>query len=280
MQEHVCAFLKSVSEAFPLQGPIYEFGYGPGVDAAGRPAGTGLPEDASLAWQQPESGPGETDRLEDMARLPFPDGAARTVISINTLEHVFEPRKAVEEMIRILAPGGILLISSASGSRLPDLPDCYWQPTPRALQMLLADLEVTLVGWQGSDHCVHTLFGVGAKPPVSDALIVGLGRFLDRFQKRLDGSAAQLGWWQRVKRMLTAWAHPESSGRNPHDSHSPAATPDHTAPGKGRASVRAAREFYRAQFVLHLPVRRQLKHHLLAACLPDEKTGTRLDTGP
>jgi len=234
MHEHVSAFLQSASEAFGLEGPVYEFGYSPVTNSAGAP----LPcrdEPAKIEkFEEPE-------RLEDLVTLPYADGVARTVISINALEHTFEPRRAVEEMIRILAPGGLLLISSAASDQACERPDCYWRPTPCAIQRLLAGLEATLIGWQGTHPNIHTSFAIASKPPAPERFAADVNRFLDRFQRRLDEAAEPLGWRQRLVRML--WRH----------------TPD------------------RRQFVLHLPAREHLRHELLAVCLPEENSGARFD---
>lgn len=235
MHEHLSAFLQSASEAFGLEGPVYEFGYSPVAISAGAALPFGGEPTKIERFEEP-------DRLEDLAALPYADGAAGTVISINTLEHTFEPRRAVAEMIRILAPGGLLLISSASSVVACDRPDCYWRPTPCAFQRLLAGLEATLIGWQGTHPNFDTSFAIASKPPVRETFAAGVTRFLDRFGRRLDEAAKPLGWRQRLVRVF--------SGH----------TPD------------------KRQFVLHLPAREQLKHELLAGCLPEENSGVRFDT--
>ncbi|MFH1922841.1 MAG: methyltransferase domain-containing protein [Planctomycetota bacterium] len=276
MQEHLRAFLGSVSEAFPLAEPIYEFGYGPGFDATGgQMPKAALPGKGHLACREAE--PAVVERLEDLARLPFPDGAARTVIAIHALERTFEPHRAVEEMIRILAPGGILVLSSQSAAQSPESANRYWHPTPGAIQRLLAGLEATLIGWQGDDGNPHTLFGIAAKPPVAEAFFAGAGRFLDGFQKRLDEIAARAGWWPRLKRRLMEW----KQGRQPGDTGVPfsqTAQRNFKAEKRIAISPRSAGSSHKAQFVLHLPVPDRLKHRLLASCLPEENLGTRLDT--
>lgn len=246
MYEHVRTFVKSAAEAFLLRGPVYEFGFCP--DSAGLPPLTdGLPQ-AGKSSNGPGDGP-LIDRLEDLSRLPFADASAHTVVSVNALEHVFEPRQVVEEMNRILSPGGILLLCS---TRMPAHPDRYWQPTPRAVQRLLSCFEATLTGWQGPDQAAHTLFGVGCKSPVREQFVRGVNRFLDGFQKRLDEKSTQTPWRQRFKQLLLSWTRRETERRQ-------------------------GRDFHRAQFVVHLPIRRQFKHQLLASYLPEETTGGRLD---
>ncbi len=275
MPEPVRTFLESVSEAFRLEGPMYEFGYGPTVDWHVAPTPeSGLPEHGGPGCEDSE--PAEIERLEDLVELPFADGSARTVIAAGALEHVFEPGRAVDEMVRILAPGGTLVVCcSQSSGRSPHGSERYWHPTPQAIERLMAGLEATLVGWQGGDDSPHTLFGVASKSPAADTFLAGVNHFLDHFQRRLSHAAAQTRWWRRLKRRLTGWARNDA----PRDGRQRRSTPalgDQAAGWRNTSSP--ARHFYTAQFVLHLPPSLHLKHRLLASCLPAQNTGSRLDT--
>jgi SAM-dependent methyltransferase len=53
---------------------------------------------------------GQIVRVADMRCLPDPDGAWDVVTSIHSLEHVPDPVEAISEMVRVLRPGGWLLI--------------------------------------------------------------------------------------------------------------------------------------------------------------------------
>src|SRR5438874_13623420 len=48
----------------------------------------------------------------DVCELPFRDGAFDAVVSIQVLEHIQEPRVCVEEMARVLKPGGQLILTT------------------------------------------------------------------------------------------------------------------------------------------------------------------------
>lgn len=52
----------------------------------------------------------------DGARLPFPDGTFDSVFAIEVMEHVPEERALIEEMFRVLRPGGRLLLTTPSSS--------------------------------------------------------------------------------------------------------------------------------------------------------------------
>lgn len=48
----------------------------------------------------------------DIQKLPYADAAFDKVISISTIEHVHEDRKGMLELMRVLKPGGLLLITT------------------------------------------------------------------------------------------------------------------------------------------------------------------------
>ena len=52
-------------------------------------------------------------------RLPFPSGSFDVVAALELTEFTPNPRKAVEEMVRVLRPGGLLLITNRVGWEAP-----------------------------------------------------------------------------------------------------------------------------------------------------------------
>lgn len=52
-------------------------------------------------------GQGRETRVGDMRALPFDDGSFASVLSVQAIEHVPDPRRAVAEARRVLAPGGV-----------------------------------------------------------------------------------------------------------------------------------------------------------------------------
>jgi SAM-dependent methyltransferase len=60
----------------------------------------------------------------DATRLPFPDGTFDAVAMRDVLEHVPDPRKVLEESVRVLRPGGRLIVV---GPNLLSAPaNAYW----------------------------------------------------------------------------------------------------------------------------------------------------------
>ena len=237
------ALYDSLVETFELRPPVYEFDFRPGGICNTDNAGAGL--DANWA------GPIRTDRIDDLTSLPFADGSARTILCSGALEHVFEPRRAMAEMERILKPGGMIFIS-VPGSRPRQGANHFWHFTPHALQRLLQSFAATLVGWQGPEEQPHTVFAVACKDPVDAAFLRGINLFPDHCRCRLAGSAKHIGLIRKLKQAMVAWAF------NP-------------------TERRRFADHYRVDFAIHMPVAKLTRRELLASCLGDIQSGTRLD---
>lgn len=279
MNRSFSALIDSVTEVFPLRGPVYEFGFNPGEEGASaqiadrpsRARPSQRAEETNIRPDSPDSDDStelpcfmEVDReevgrdydaidhLEDLSKLPFLDGSARSVICIGTLEHVFEPRKAVDEMIRILAPGGLFVVGTVGGGASARQPNHCWHFTPNSMQRLISNLDASVVGWQGPETAPHAVFGVGCKGPIDSTFIRGVNPFMQGLQKRLDKQAEEAGWLRRVKRRMVDWM----------------CTPDQR---------RRWTEHYQARFIVHIPVTPASKHELLQSCLPEAMPGSRFD---
>lgn len=77
------------------------------------------------------------DAMASALQLPFADGAFDTVISSEVLEHVPEPQAAVNELFRVLKPGGVAYISAPMSWALHYEPHDYWRFTNYGLAHLL-----------------------------------------------------------------------------------------------------------------------------------------------
>lgn len=87
-------------------------GYGSAMlAAAGAASVVGIDIDAPTVAHARDTH-GIDAREGDVGRLPFDDGAFDLVVSFETIEHVAEPAAALDEFRRVLAPGGILVVST------------------------------------------------------------------------------------------------------------------------------------------------------------------------
>lgn len=111
MQRSVRRFVKLCSEALPILEPIYEFGSlqikGQEKIADLRPL---FPNKKYLGIDI-RQGIG-VDELGDIQNTNYKDESIGTILMLDTLEHIQNPIKAINEAYRILRPKGVLIISS------------------------------------------------------------------------------------------------------------------------------------------------------------------------
>lgn len=104
-----------VDSYLPLQGArVLDVGGGPGyfADAFEARGAAYVPLDADageLALHGREPGPRTV--LGDGTSLPFADGAFDVAYSSNVAEHVAQPWRMADEMVRVTRPGGLLFLS-------------------------------------------------------------------------------------------------------------------------------------------------------------------------
>jgi SAM-dependent methyltransferase len=91
------------------------------------------------------------DALADLARLPFADAVFDAAVNIVTLEHVREPGTVLQELARVLKPGGVLLLVTPLEWEEHQQPHDYYRYTRYGITWLLENAGLT----------IHTLEPVG-----------------------------------------------------------------------------------------------------------------------
>ncbi len=72
-------------------------------------------------------------------KIPCNDGKIDTVISLNTLEHVFNASSVISELHRVMRSGGEILLSTPFLYPVHGHPDDYFRPTPSWYIRVLED---------------------------------------------------------------------------------------------------------------------------------------------
>ncbi len=201
MRDHNKAFCRLVSETFDCPGPVYEFGsfqvegqedYAdlrslfPGKDYVGCDMRPGL----------------GVDRVEDVSAISLPDQSAGTVLCIETFEHVFEVRRAFDEVFRILKPGGLFLITSPLNFRIHGYPDDYWRMTPNCLRRMLGNYDARMTGYQGYHAFPHSVMGLGFKAPAPGDFTAKANQLAARYRAFLRGAQDELSLGTKLRRGL------------------------------------------------------------------------------
>jgi SAM-dependent methyltransferase len=165
MRAHNHAFCRQVAEAFDCPGPVYEFGAFQ-VEGQEHIADLrGLFPGKTYVGCDMRPGKG-VDRVEDVTALTLADHGAGTVLCVETFEHVFEVRRAFDEVFRVLRPGGVFLLTSPLNFRIHGYPDDYWRFTPSCLRRMLEPYGGRVVGWQGHAAFPHTVMSLAVKAPL------------------------------------------------------------------------------------------------------------------
>lgn len=148
----------------PLHGePVLDVGAGLGyfsrlvTELGGRP----VPLDvggrllAKLAGEFPHAVQG------DALRLPFRDGTFRVVVSSECVEHTPDPAAAIRDMLRVLRPGGVLVLST---------PNRTWRWSVGLAEAIGARRFHGVENWLGRREVGEVLVSAGAEIVAADGL--------------------------------------------------------------------------------------------------------------
>ncbi|MCX5682803.1 MAG: methyltransferase domain-containing protein [Planctomycetota bacterium] len=186
------ALVEGAIKVLPPRGPVVEIGSRlvQGLEMANlRPL---FPEMEYIGCEM-EAGPG-VDRIERLEALSFADGYAGTVLCLNVIEHAWEVRQGLAEIKRVVAPGGMALVSSAFSIDIHAFPNDYWRFTPQAMLRLMDGFSSVLYGWQGHEKSPRLVFALGLKDSRGD-----LDSLADRWRREILAAwHEQPSLWSRI----------------------------------------------------------------------------------
>ncbi|CAH8772520.1 class I SAM-dependent methyltransferase [Paenibacillus dendritiformis] len=150
------------AQILPCEEPIYEFG---SYQVEGQVGFADLrPYFPGKTYVGCDMRPGTgVDLILDLHQIALPDETAGMVLSLDTLEHVEDPRLALTEIHRILKPNGIVIISSVMNFGIHDYPADYWRFTPEGFASILKPFDTVITDYAGEALFPHTVVGIGIK---------------------------------------------------------------------------------------------------------------------
>lgn len=162
MRQSVKDYLAKIISRFPPLEPIYEIG---SYRVEGQEEFADLrPFFPGKVYVGCDMRPGlGVDRIEDVHCLRGGTGSVGTVLIFDTLEHVENVHRAMEEIHRILKPGGMVIMSSVMNFPIHDYPSDYWRFTPAAFELLLKKFEKYEVEFDGNPAFPEGIYGFGIK---------------------------------------------------------------------------------------------------------------------
>jgi len=121
-------------------------------------------------------------RAGDVRALDFPDGRFDLVVCFEVIEHLDDPMAGLDELARVLAPDGLLLVSSPNrGVYPPGNPHHRHEFTPAELEAAVRERLPNVRLVPQSDHLVSALF-------TEETVATGPGATFDGLAvSRLDG---------------------------------------------------------------------------------------------
>jgi len=139
-----------------------------------------------------------TDVIADAHRLPFVDRVFEAVIALNAFEHYQHPSLAAREILRVLRPGGRVLIRTAFLQPLHEAPGHFYNCTRYGLQAWFKDFETETLHVSNNFHAGHSLAWLASECEAA-------------LRNRLSGAAADSFAAAPAGRFVSLWRMSEEA---------------------------------------------------------------------
>ena len=191
MRWSINRLIQSLSGKFQFPGPIYEFGSLQTPGQEDRSCLSKFFPGKEYVGCDMREGPG-VDRILDLHKIELPDESVGTVIIVDVLEHVEFCRRAMEEIHRILKPGGVVIAASVMYFPIHNYPSDYWRFTPEGFRSLLSPFSASVVESVGVPAFPSTVVAVAFKGEVSDERIEAFRNEILIWKRRVSNSWQEL----------------------------------------------------------------------------------------
>jgi len=192
---------RATAEAFHLPGPVLEVG---SFQVAGQEAIADLrPLFPGKGYLGIDSRPGPgVDQVADVETLPQADASVGTVLAMNTFEHVPRFWRGFAEIERVLRPDGVLLVSCPFYFHIHHHPGDYWRFTPEALDLLLDNYPLRILGWHGPRKRPLNVWAIAFGPVYP---LPGSGQVDSYRHLQVHYAHERLRWWKKSLYLLGHW---------------------------------------------------------------------------
>ncbi len=139
-----------------------------------------------------------TDLVADSYRLPFADEVFEVVIALNAFEHYHDPRLVAREILRVLRPGGRVLIRTAFIQPLHEAPRHFYNCARYGLETWFQEFETETLRVSDNFHAGHSLAWVASECEAA-------------LRKRLSSAHTDEFLSAPIGRLVALWGTPDGS---------------------------------------------------------------------
>jgi len=139
MRDPVRLYVKEMVSRYPFEEPILDCGAGwePNLYQPLFPNMKYIKQDAQ------DYDPPCIDVICDICRMtPIGNESIGLVLLLESLEHIEQPQKALEEIFRILKPGGLLILTTVMAMGIHRCPKDYWRFCPDGMESLMRRFKI------------------------------------------------------------------------------------------------------------------------------------------
>lgn len=138
-------------------------------------------------------------RLDEKLRLPdIHNGSFHLIICTEVLEHVLDWHIAFENFERLVAPGGLLLVTCPFHFYLHEIPYDYWRPTHYAITAFAERYNFSVISNKTLGNIgdiLGTYTGITSFKPSSNSLKSILIYYWLKFLHKCIYKSAEWGWY-------------------------------------------------------------------------------------
>lgn len=201
MREAVVNYVKWVIQRYPLEGPVLDTcaGWEPNWY---EPL---FPEYEYIKQDMQDYEPPCIDIICDVCHMQqsISNASIGVVLNMESLEHIAYPQQAIDEIYRVLKPGGFLILTTVMHFKIHRTPSDYWRFAPDGLELLLKRFKIVDCTLEGGHKRPKGIWvtaqkvlegeGLGKLPHIravksDDRLLKKLERRLFRGLERIRGN--------------------------------------------------------------------------------------------